>query len=172
VARNTVLDNYDCDFYRVCLAWHSTHILIIAPSGRKKEKKKMKNSKLKKIFNLKLSHKEISSDTVKCVVLIIAILLLVAMLVVVVLLDNDLSQPAGSVRRNISEYGVYSYTRYYVYMEEMNNSGIYVYDNEIFISDTQLYYLEDEEAQSYITYDINKGGAKSNIKIYSTEKIK
>jgi hypothetical protein len=45
VARNTVLDNYDCIFYRVCLARHSTNILIIAPTGAKGE------IKVKRFFN-------------------------------------------------------------------------------------------------------------------------
>jgi hypothetical protein len=97
------------------------------------------------------------------------IVLIPSIVVLVTFVINE--QMVGTVTENISDFGYADEHNYYVYVQ-VDDSDIYELRNDIPIGYTQVFYIEDETAQSYITYDVTRGGNKYNIKIYSTEKIK
>jgi hypothetical protein len=120
--------------------------------------------KIKKFFNYLIEEGVFDPYLVFCYIVIIA-------LIVIFVIHLNFLQLVDTVTVNISDFGYADEYNYYVYIQD-EDSDVYELCDDIPISYTQVYYIEDETAQSYITYDINRGGSKRNIKIYSTEKIK
>jgi hypothetical protein len=122
----------------------------------------MKN--IKKLLNNLNEEGVFHPFLVFCYIFIITIIV-----VIVIYVIN--AQLVGTVTENISDFGYADEHNYYVYVQ-VDDSDIYELRNDIPIGYTQVFYIEDETAQSHITYDVDRGGCKNNIKIYSTEKIK
>jgi hypothetical protein len=102
--------------------------------------------------------------------LIFCYIFIITIIVVIVICVIN-AQLVGTVTENISDFGYADEHNYYVCVQT-DDSDTYEYLNDIPIRDTQVFYFEYETVQSYITFDVDRGDNKRNIKIYSTQKIK